>query len=141
MKLYHLSDENHNGKIFHPILMTPDRAMYGEDCTIARTCFSKSIQGAISALCDSIDEFEYGKKFYVHVPKNTDQIQIQKPTIDQVPDCDITGEYWVLNDVEMSCIGQIKITTHIDNYYYGKYRGFIIKINKYNWKWLEKFPV
>jgi len=117
--------------------MTPDRAMGGEDCTVARTCFASSIQGAISALSDSVDGLEYGKIFYVHIPENIKDIQIQKPTISQVPDCIITGEYWVTSDVILKCIGKIQITTHIDNYYFNN--G--IRISKYNWKWLEKFPV
>lgn len=139
MKLYHLSDIKHDGELFHPILMTPDRAMTGEDCTVKRTCFSTSIQGCINALSYSEDSFKKGYLLYVHVPANIELITIYKPTKDQVPDCDITNEYWVTSDVELKCIGSIQILNRIKDYYVTYYGSWRIRIDNYIWKWKDKY--
>lgn len=139
MKLYHLSDENHDNAVFQPIRMTSDRAMYGEDCSIKRTCFSSSVQGAITALINSEYQYNIGHKFFVHIPKNPSEIVIYKPAEDEVPDCKITREYWVVNDVQLTCIGQIQLTKRIPNYYYRMWNGWRINLDKYCWKWIYKF--
>ncbi len=141
MKLYHLSEINHNGETFHPILMTPDRAMWGEDCTVKRTCFSSSIQGAINALSFSEDPFKKDCFLYVHTPTNLTSLEVYKPDKKEVPDCEFTNEYWVLNDVTLKCLGKVIIINRIKNYYTTYYQDWKIQIDKYIWKWKGKYDI
>ena len=111
-KLFHLSEENQDGKWFKPripesiIDFGPDK----EDDTVRRVCFSSSITGAFYAI-----NFQGNwQKLYVHVPEKLEDIvkrrKLCKPTIDQVFDCDYCDEYWIKCKVKMKCIGYIAIS-------------------------------
>lgn len=120
-RLYHLSEKNHDGKIFRPIvpdaLMCDDYGRLTEDNKTKRVCFSTSISGAFYAINFS------GKyqELYVHIAEDLDEIKrkgkLYKPTSKQVSDVEYTDEYWVKCSVKMKCIGKIYIGYDGNNIY------------------------
>lgn len=116
-----------------------------EDNITPRVCFSATIDGALMCLSQNIK----GKKFYVHVPEDGQRLTIIKPAVASVPDQLITHEHWVMEKVNLRCIGQIEITGDGDNEYeytYKKYKytkkhaveihgAKEYKAKLYDWKW------
>lgn len=99
--LYHLSENPNLTKI------TPRIPRYGvekfENLTIERVCFSKTIEGCLSALQD-ITPLSY----YVYTPvKHIDELHHHIPTIYDVIDGPSNDEIWILEDVEVECIGKV----------------------------------
>ena len=114
----------------------PETAVpFYEDTEIPRVCFSESIDGALSALQG--DEGIY----YVHVPKDISKCFIYKPTEKDVFDSICTNEVWVLNDVELVCIGIIENKGILSTTEYRmKYPPYdIFHYRKCDWIWKEKF--
>ena len=62
-KLYHLSETNHNVKIFKPRVPSEDSRMDGEDTVHKRICVAGSIAKALTAIEANLDD-----EYYVHVP-------------------------------------------------------------------------
>lgn len=137
--LYHLSEECHDGKVFIPRSMDKDRVMEGENWRTKRICVSKSIDGAISALVDSIS-MPTGMKFYVHVIDNAIDLfrrdKIYKPTIKQVPDCQVTDEYWLKDKAFLKCIGMIEIGSIKDNPLFYIWDGEMTRMDRFEWRWI-----
>ena len=116
-----------------------------EDNITPRVCFSATIDGALMGLSQNIK----GKKFYIHVPEDGQRLTIIKPAVASVPDQLITHEHWVMENVNLRCIGQIEITGDGDNEYeytYKKYKytkkhaveihgAKEYKAKLYDWKW------
>ena len=101
MNLYHLSlDKLKSNIMIHRIPHCAIPSSY-EDMKTKRICFSTSINGALSSL-----QGDYGI-YYVYRPKDIDMVELYKPTTYQVFDVDVTNELWVLNDIEVECIGTI----------------------------------
>lgn len=125
--LYHLSEINHNNKIFTP--RVPHSIMDDEekeDQKTKRICFSTTISGAYRAI-----QFHPNDKMelYVHVPYN-DNIRYYRPTEQQVYDCKFTNEVWVKHKTKMKCIGKIK-AYFIKDYFHWR--------PKVRFKWIEKY--
>lgn len=144
--LYFISELNMNDELLVP--MVPNNYMTKnsfEDNVTPRVCFSATIDGALIGLSQNIK----GKKFYVHVPEDGQHLTIIKPAIASVPDQLITHEHWVMEKVNLRCIGQIEITGDGDNEYeytYKKYKytkkhaveihgAKEYKAKLYDWKW------
>lgn len=144
--LYFVSELNMNDELLVP--MVPDNYMTRnsfEDNITPRVCFSVTIDGALMGLSQNIK----GKKFYVHVPEDGQRLTIIKPAVASVPDQLITHEHWVMENVNLRCIGQIEITGDGDNEYeytYKKYKytkNHAVEIHGvkehkaklYDWKW------
>lgn len=134
MKLFHLSEVNHNNKVFKPrvpySVLSNGWGSITEDVKTKRVCFSKTITGAYYAI-----NFEGGyNTLYVHVPENLNEIiarnKIYKPTEKEVQDADYTDEIWVKCPVKMKCIGKIQIGYTL-NYYE--------KRPKVHFKYLERY--
>lgn len=144
--LYFISELSMNDELLVPRI--PDNYMTRnsfEDNVTPRVCFSATIDGALMALSQNIK----GKKFYVHVPEDGQRLTIIKPAVASVPDQLITHEHWVMEKVNLRCIGQIEITGDGDNEYEYTYKEY--KYNKtdtaeipgakehkeklYDWKW------
>ena len=144
--LYFVSELNMNDELLVPRI--PDNYMTRnsfEDNVTPRVCFSATIDGALMDLSQNIK----GKKFYVHVPEDGQRLTIIKPAVASVPDQLITHEHWVMENVNLRCIGQIEITGDGDNEYEYTYKKY--KYNKtytteipgakeykeklYDWKW------
>lgn len=111
-RLFHLSEENHNGEWFKPRI--PESIIeYGEDKEdneVKRVCFSTSITGAFYAI-----NFDgHWQKLYIHVPENIEDVvkrrKLCKPTTEQVFDADYCDEYWIKCKVKLKCIGYIAIS-------------------------------
>ena len=132
--LYHLSVTNMNNKTLIPRI--PDcyftRNGY-EDNKTPRVCFTPSIDCSLGAIGNNLENNE----FYVHVPKK--KIKTKKPTIKEVPDCDITKEVWCLEPVELKCIGKIKVDKAIDDYKTFKYGNKTADLYFWNWHWIKKY--
>lgn len=134
-KLFHLSEENHDGEYFKPRIPNSivTNGDYAEDDKVRRVCFSNSISGAFFAI-----NFRGGyEKLYVHVPENIEDIvrrrKLCKPTQEQVFDVDYCGEYWIKCKVKLKCIGYIKIGYRFERF--GWYKP------KVHFKYLEKYAI
>ena len=144
--LYFISELSMNDELLVP--RVPNNYMTEnsfEDNVTPRVCFFATIDGALMALSQNIK----GKKFYVHVPEDGQRLSIIKPAVASVPDQLITHEHWVMEKVNLRCIGQIEITGDGDNEYEYTYKKY--KYNKtytteipgakeykeklYDWKW------
>ena len=141
-QLYHLSEENNDGKTFEPRPLDKDRAMEGENWKSPRICVSDSIDGAVSALVDSMSCFS-GLHLWVHVPKNLDELfkanKVYKPSTKQVPDAEATGEHWLRAPAELMAIGQIEILD-IDesSRMHFSWLGDDATIDRFHWRWISK---
>ena len=146
--LFFLSEISHDDEILTPRI--PNNYMTRnsfENNVTPRVCFSSSIDGALIGMSQNIK----GKSFYVHVPENGQHIRVVKPATANVLDQTITNEHWVLDKVNVRCIGKIKVVENGDNEYeytYKKYRytkdgkaheipGYKdYKAKLYDWKWI-----
>lgn len=140
-QLYHLSEQDHTGEVFEPRSMEKWRVMDGEDWKSPRICVSDSIDGAVSALVDSMS-CSTGLKLFVHVPEDLDALfksnKVHRPSTRQVPDADATGEHWLKAPAKMKAIGQIEILG-VDK---GKEQWYVwegqkTKMDRFKWKWID----
>lgn len=101
IRLYHLSPKKGLSKLIPKV---PSCAIsYYEDTTVKRVCFSDYIEGCLSALQNM------PMKYYVYVPKGKiKRSQLHKPTVNEVRDARYTHEVWVLEEIEVECIGVIE---------------------------------
>lgn len=103
-----------------------------EDNKTKRVCFSTSIDGCLIGLSMNCEN----KIFYVYQPIN--KYKIYKPNTKEVPDCEITNEVWITQDVRVKCIGKILCYGSYDNpiiYSYGKNNE--AKLYKWKWRWIN----
>lgn len=134
-KYYHLSLSNLDKKTLQPSI--PDNFLtkneYEENKT-KRVCFSNSIDGCLRGLSQNLKD----KEFYVHIID--DNSSIYKPTIEEVPDCKVTGEVWVKTPVKVKCIGKIHVIADRgeDGIPY-KYGNKTAELYDWNWEWISKF--
>jgi hypothetical protein len=102
--LFHLSEVNVDNTILTPRIPNNWLIQNGfEDGTIPRVSFSLNINGALRALSKNLNN----KILYVHTPIIMAQYII--PTIQQVPDRDLTNEVWVLSPVKIKYIYKILV--------------------------------
>lgn len=134
-KLYHLSNDNLDGKTLHPRI--PDNYMTKngyEDAKTPRTSFSTFIDGCLRGMSYNCT----GKEFYVNIP--TGNYTVVSPTIKQVPDVKITKEKWITTPVKVKCIGKIKVTGDRGEpgmkYKYGNNEA---ELYDWDWEWVEKY--
>ena len=126
-QLFHISDENHDGKTFKP--RVPKYAKENdEDFKTKRICVSTSITGCINALDPC--RFHPSMIWYVHVPVDLDSLyeknSICVPNKTEVPDVAVTKEKWITKKTKLKCIGIIK---NVYNSKYGRAR----------FTWIKKF--
>lgn len=125
MELYHLSYKK-DLKILKPQIPKCINPII-EDNTIARVCFSDSIDNCLSALLPV-----FYKDIYIYKP--IEKIKIKKPKISQVRDCKETKEVWCLNDVSVECIGKIHVIEELGKKRFKNYRGHF---NIFYYKWIN----
>lgn len=109
MSIFHVS-ENPKLKILKPRIPNNILTNEGyEDNTIPRVCFSKSIDQCLMATGKLLEE----KILYVYEPKEYSVLNILENyeliKNNLVPDAKYTGELWVLNEVKIKLLGEIKI--------------------------------
>lgn len=129
-KLYHLSFDNWDGKVFKPRI--PSNRLPDEDGSLNRVCLSSSMSGAFRAC--SQNDYNYAIMF-VHVPENIDNIikrgGLYKPNENLVPDVNFTQEHWLRRPTKMKCIGKAK--------FYYKDNFYTLNLPKVKIKWIEKY--
>ena len=137
MNLFHLSQSNLTNRTLKPRIPSNWLIDNGfEDNKSKRICFAPSIDKSLIAMSANLEN----KEFYVHVPKHN-PTRIKKPTKKEVPDSIITGEIWVLEEVELKCIGKIRVTDSIDKpykYSFGNNNEYSTELYAWKWKWIEK---
>lgn len=138
--LYHLSEENLDNNILSPRPMDRDRVMEGENWKTPRICVSTSIDGAVSALVDSMS-MPNGLELYVHTIVNAKDLfkrhKVYKPSLKQVPDADCTEEHWLKDKAKLKCIGKIIIGHPIpgaEQHYV--WDGEYTTIDRFEWRWI-----
>ena len=133
LRLYHLSEENQDGKVFKPRVPLSALDSDAEDQKTKRVCFASSMAGAYRA----IDCGMYQYIYYVHVPVGLDEIvkngKLYKPTEKEVADCCSTGEYWILSNVRLKCVGIVRFK-YLENSYFKTGYSQDIRI-----RWIKKF--
>ena len=85
----------------------------GEDTEIKRICVSQSINGCLTSIgCNLyINDTVYVYKCDVN------QDCVVQPTINEVPDCFLTGENWLMKETEFELAYKFKILKqHLSNY-------------------------
>ena len=105
-KYYHLSKES-DLSIVEPSI--PDNYMTKnkfEDHKTKRVCFAPSINQCLMAMSRNLT----GETFYVYTLYESDYKKIKKPSVNQVPDVNITGEVWITDSVKVKYIGKIRVT-------------------------------
>lgn len=131
-KYFFLSKTSMDDEVLIPRI--PDNFMTKngyEDNTTPRVCFSKSIDGALTALSRNLE----GEELFVHIPDESHNIY--NPTIKEVPDKNITDEVWIKEKVNVRMIGKIKVLKAKPNgkdYTYGDNKKATIYF--WNWEWL-----
>lgn len=136
-ELYFLSDIDLDGKTLQPRIPSNYFTKNGyEENRTSRVCFSPSIDQCLMGLSQNLK----GREFYVHIPYYDQEIEIYKPTKDEVPDCKITGEVWVKDYVKVNCIGKIRVVKDKDlpghKFKYGDKEA---ELYDWEWEWIEKF--
>lgn len=134
IKLYHLSENNLNGKTLQPKVPSNFLTKNGyEDKITKRICFSTSVNGCLRGLSQNLTD----KEFYVHIPDK--EYNTYKPTIKEVPDSKITNEVWIKEPVKLKCIGKIKVhkDSEEDGFSY-KYGNHTAELYDWDWSWIGK---
>lgn len=107
-----------------------------EDSTTKRICFCTDVGKCLMALSQNV----LGKEFNVYSPDGISKYKVFKPTLDQVPDSDITGELWIKENVKLTLIGRIKVTSDDGKdgvkFTYGD--NHQAELYGWNYEWLSK---
>ena len=105
LKLYFVSANKNFTKLKPRVPQNNLTELDIENNNIPRICFAPSIQQCIQAIYT-----EKGKEYYVYVPKgNLFKHKIYKCTAKEVPDSNLTDEYWCLDEIEIQPLFKIKI--------------------------------
>ena len=126
-----------DNEIIHPRI--PNNILVNnkfEDWKTPRICLYPSVDKALTALSQELS----GKTLYVYQPSGIFQDSLVKPNLSQVPDSNLTDEYWYLRDLRLKFIAEIKVEDVKDNnliYHYGP-RSTIGKLSTWNWKEILK---
>lgn len=133
-KLYFVSKISMDDEMLKPRI--PDNYLTRngyEDNKTPRVCFSETIDGCLSGLSQNIDGWE----LYVHVPDG--EYEVIKPTIKQVPDVNITKELWICSNVDIKCIGKIKVKDNGKPGIKYKYGNNEAELYTWDYEWIEKY--
>lgn len=135
--IYFLSNTNMDGKVLSPRIPSNFMTKNGyEESKTPRVCFSASIDGSLMGLSRNLKNEE----LYVHIP--ADKINTYNPSIEDVPDCKLTGEIWVKDKVRIICIGKIKVLKDkgLPGHKY-QYGNSTAELYDWDWKWIEKYNI
>ena len=132
--LYHLSSDA-NLKLLTPKIPNGAVPEY-EEMTTPRVCFSDTIEGCLSAV-------QIGDgQLYVYTPVDED-IDYYIPSNSEVYDAFLTGEVWILKEVEVKCLGKIDvkdpyITKNTTNIINRAGEEDIVSFHCFDWRWLDE---
>lgn len=136
-RIYFVSEQNMNNKTLFPKIPNNYFTQNGyEDNTTKRVCFAPTIDKCLMGLSQNIQ----GKKFYVHIPYDNQNLDIYKPNKQEVPDSAITDEIWVKNKVKIKCIGRISIIKDDGKPGYKfTYLDKSAELYGWEWEWINKY--
>lgn len=130
LKLYFVSEKKSFTKLSPRIPKNERVDLQIENDNIPRVCFAPSIEQCLQAI-----DTEKGKEYYVYVPKgNLFKHDIFKCTLKEVPDSNLTDEYWCLDPIEIQVLYKIKIGKEVETNSF-KYSSII------NYKVIESYDV
>lgn len=130
LKLYFVSEKKNFTKLSPRIPKNERVELQIENDNIPRVCFAPSIEQCLQAI-----DVEKGKEYYVYVPKgNLFKYDIFKCTPKEVPDSNLTDEYWCLDPIEIQKLYKIKIGKEIETNSF-KYASII------NYKVIESYDI
>ena len=133
-KLYFVSKVSMDDELLKPRI--PDNYLTRngyEDNKTPRVCFSETIEGCLSGLSQNIDGWE----LYVQVPDG--EYEVIKPTVKQVPDVNITKERWICSNVDIKCIGKIKVKDNGKPGIKYKYGNNEAELYTWDYEWIAKY--
>lgn len=130
LKLYFVSEKKDFKKL-DPRIPKNERTETGiENNNIPRVCFAPSIEQCLQAIHP-----EKGQEYYVYVPKGAlFKHKITKCLMKEVPDANLTDEYWCLDSIEIQPLYKIKIGSTVETNSF-KYDDLI------NYKVLESYKI
>ena len=133
-KYYHISQSNLDGKTLQPSIPNNYFTKNGyEDNKIKRVCFTDSIDNCLRALSQKCT----GMELYVHILDGN--YNVYTPSIDEVPDCKVTGEVWVTKPCKVKCIGKIKVIgDRGEDGLPFKYGDKTAELYDWDWEWIEQ---
>lgn len=102
MRFYFVAKEPFHNEILHP--RVPETIAREENYWTERICVSPSINGCLSA---TGGRYKEGDELYVHTCETDEFYQ---PTLEEVPDCIYTGEFWIQHPIKMTFHSWIKVT-------------------------------
>lgn len=103
--LFHVSYKNEGKKIrFSPRIPDTEETAGEEDEITPRVSLSHTIEGCLSSMAPPVDTDIY------YVYKLVNEPKLYKPTKEQVPDVERTGEIWALTEAELVLIHKIRFT-------------------------------
>lgn len=131
-KLYHVSEENLNGKVLTPRIPDNFLTKHGyEENKTPRVSFSTSIDGCLVGLSQNIKD----KEFFVFEPDDYSKIQVKGVNVALVPDAQLTHEKWVTTSVKLKLVGKIKVHDAKDPALTYTYGPDNTKAEMYAWNW------
>ena len=133
-KLYFISEKDIKDNILYPRI--PDNYFTQhnyEDNKHERICFCKTIDKCLMALSKNCTNIV----FNVYEVDNINNYQVYEPNINEVPDCEITKELWILTPVKIKLVGKIKCTEAVENDGYTfSYGDKTAKLYEWKYEWM-----
>jgi adenylate kinase family enzyme len=135
-ELYCISQEDLDGQTLEP--RVPDNFFTKngyEDGETPRVCFTPSVDKCLMAISQKCE----GIEFYVFSPEEVSDENIYKPTIEEVPDSEITDETWITCPVKLKKVGKIKVLgdSGLDGHPFN-YGDKTAELYDWDWEWLEQ---
>ena len=105
-----------------------------EDAATPRVCLAHSIDDCLVALSQNLK----GARFFVSEVE-VDEKDLYRPSTSEVPDVEVTGEVWVLDDVEVVLLGRIEVVGDDGcpgrTFSYGD--DITAELYGWRWRWVE----
>lgn len=129
--LYFISEKEITDSILYPRIPNNYFTKNGyEDNIHKRVCFCKTIEKCLMALSRNCTDCV----FYVYKVDDVNDYSIYQPSVLEVPDCELTEELWILEDVKLKYMGKIKCIGSVKNdgffFHYGSHIATL-----YDWKY------
>lgn len=135
-ELFFISEDDLDGEILEP--RVPDNFFTKngyEDGETPRVCFTPSVDKCLMAISQKCA----GIEFYVFSPEEVSEENIYKPTVEEVPDSEITDEIWITCPVKIKKVGKIKVLgdSGLDGHPFN-YGDKTAELYDWDWEWLEE---
>jgi RimJ/RimL family protein N-acetyltransferase len=134
-ELYCISQEDLDGQTLEPRVPNNFFTKNGyEDGETPRVCFTPSVDQCLMAISQKCE----GIEFYVFKPEEVPEENIYKPTVEEVPDSEITDETWITCPVKLKKVGKIKVLgdSGLDGHPFN-YGDKTAELYDWDWEWLD----